>query len=183
MGCGWPITYENMAPSFVQVAPDHWMSRRGRGQQFAFVFGAVALSFAASAVFLFAAGFGSTLDIAASATLLLSIAATSGTLAARMWRAGLWLGADGAIVRGPLRSHRFSLGEIDGFAAGVYGGGNGTPGIVMRLRDGRKVGIWALGNEGVVWRYDRYVGEWQPVCERLNALLARLRACRGTADA
>jgi hypothetical protein len=100
-------------------------------------------------------------------------------MARRLARTGLWMSADGIIVRNPLRTYSTALGDVDAFAPGVLAGGNnGTPCPVVKQRQGRPVGVWALGREGVIWRYGRYAHELEPLCEELNAVLGNLRAGR-----
>jgi hypothetical protein len=98
-------------------------------------------------------------------------------LAKRLRQAGVWLGADGIVVRNPLRTWTVPINDVDSFAADVAsGGGNGTPCPLLRQRHGRPIGVWALGREGVVWRFGRYQHELEPLCDQLNAVLADLKA-------
>jgi hypothetical protein len=53
----------------------------------------------------------------------------------------------------------------------------------MLTRDGGPpVGVWALGREGWVWRYDRHLTELEPLCDELNTVLRRVRAGAGIAE-
>ncbi len=40
--------------------------------------------------------------------------------------------------------------------------------------NGQSIGIWALGREGVVWKFDQYLEEAEPLCHELNQLLETL---------
>lgn len=95
--------------------------------------------------------------------------------ARRLSRAGLWIAADGVVIRNPLRTIVVPLSDAEEFIAGIAGGGNGRPCPILKRRHDRAVGVWALGHEGVIWRFNRYVTEMQPVCDELNAVLRGLR--------
>jgi hypothetical protein len=94
----------------------------------------------------------------------------------RLSRAGLWMAADGIVVRNPLRTITVSVSDADEFVAGLAAGaGNGTPCPILKRRHGRPVAIWALGREGFVWSFRRYGGEMKPLCDELNHVLSTLR--------
>jgi hypothetical protein len=93
----------------------------------------------------------------------------------RIRRAGLWMGPDGVVIRGPLRTWRIPSTEIVAFVPGVQPSvGNGTPCPLLTRVDSLPVGIWALGREGWVWSFDDYLEELASLCDRLNALLDEL---------
>jgi hypothetical protein len=46
---------------------------------------------------------------------------------------------------------------------------------MLTRRDEDAIGVWALGREGVVWRFGRHERELQPLCDALNAALHRLQ--------
>ncbi len=105
------------------------------------------------------------------------VAALGLFLAVRLVRAGLWLAANGIVVRNPLRTVTVSLEEADQFVSAVASGvGNGTPCPILKRRHGRDVGIWALGREGFVWSFRRYTDEMRPLCDELNRALDRLQS-------
>jgi hypothetical protein len=107
----------------------------------------------------------------------LGLAAVGLLFARRLTRTGLWLGADGIVVRNPLRTVSVPIDDADSFITGVARGGtNGTPCPLLRRRHGSAVGVWALGREGVVWRFGRYERGFQPLCDELNAVLQSLKA-------
>lgn len=95
-----------------------------------------------------------------------------------IWRiasAGLQIGEDEILVRRPIRTRRVSPLSVLGFEPGIFGFvGNGTPGPVLRLSNGESIGIWALGREGLVWSFDRYLREVEPLCDELNAALRQV---------
>jgi hypothetical protein len=94
------------------------------------------------------------------------LAAAGVWMARRLAGAGLWLGAEAIGVRGPLTTTRLAVADVDLFVPGVWGGGTGTPCPVLRRRHGAAVGVWALGREGVIWRYARYANQMEPLCDR-----------------
>lgn len=112
-----------------------------------------------------------------------ALAAPGLWMARRLAQAGLWVSAYGLIVRNPLHTYFIALADVEAFASGVLPGNNGTPCPVVKRRQGRSVGVWALGREGVIWRYDRYAREMEPVCDELNDLLDTLRGRRATISA
>ncbi|GAA2702441.1 hypothetical protein Apa02nite_061620 [Actinoplanes palleronii] len=66
------------------------------------------------------------------------------TMVFRIGWAGLYLGDDGVLVRGPLRTHRFTRTEIAAVAvapAEVFGLVTARPAIWLVLRDGRRVEV------------------------------------------
>ena len=98
-------------------------------------------------------------------------------LASRIARAGLLMASGGIVVRNPLRTVTLVPTEVEGFVPGITPGfANGTPCPRLTLRSGRAIGVWALGREGVVWRFGRYQHELQPLCDELNATLLGLQA-------
>ena len=87
-------------------------------------------------------------------------------------RSGLWIGTDGIVIRGPLRTRRVPGDSVVSFAPGVEAGyGNGTPCPVLTRSDGSKIGIWALGREGLVWNFGEHLEEMRPLCDELNVQL------------
>ncbi|MEA2210790.1 MAG: hypothetical protein QOF83_738 [Solirubrobacteraceae bacterium] len=98
-------------------------------------------------------------------------------VAGRVARAGLWVGRDGIVVRGPFRTAVVPIDEAGLFAPGLQGaGGNGTPCPMLSRRDGAGVGVWALGRRNVWFRYERLCQEIQPLCDELNGLVETLRS-------
>jgi hypothetical protein len=101
--------------------------------------------------------------------------------ARRLATAGLLMAGDGVVVRNPLRTVSLPLGDVEGFSAGVTEtGGNGTPCPMLRRRHGPAIGVWALGREGVVWRFKRYQRGLEPLCDELNGVLRRIQAAQNT---
>jgi hypothetical protein len=107
----------------------------------------------------------------------LGIAGLGLALAGRVARAGLWIGPDGIVVRGPFTTHSVALLDAGLFVPGLQGrGGNGTPCPLLERQDRRAVGVWALGRRNVWFRYERLCQEIQPLCDELNSLVASLRS-------
>lgn len=106
----------------------------------------------------------------------LALAAPGVVLARRMVITGLWIGRDGIVIRGPFSTRRVSLENADVFVPGVAGGGNGTPCPLLRLKPRGTIGVWALGREGVIFRYERYLAALKPLCEELNAVLSATKS-------
>lgn len=105
-----------------------------------------------------------------------AVAAPGLWTAPRLRRTGLWIGVDGVRVRNPLRTYTLALSDAESFAARVLAGGNnGTPCPMLKQTHGRAVGVWALGREGVIWRYARYAVEMEPLCDELNDVPVELK--------
>jgi hypothetical protein len=105
------------------------------------------------------------------------IAALGLALAGRIAKAGLWIGPDGIVVRGPFRTQSVSIADAGVFTPGLQGAANnGTPCPVLARKDGRPVGVWALGRRNIWFRYDRLAGEIQPLCDELNELVTTVRS-------
>ena len=95
--------------------------------------------------------------------------------ARRIGRAGLWMGPDGVVIRGPLRTRRVAGSLAVSFAPGVQpGAGNGTPCPILTTSDGSEIGVWALGREGLVWNFGDHLEEMRPLCDELNVQLEEL---------
>ena len=103
--------------------------------------------------------------------IFLAVAAPGVVLGRRLVTTGLWIGPDRIVIRGPFSTRRVSLADADVFVPGVAGGGNGTPCPILQLRPGGAIGVWALGREGVIFRYQRYLAALNPLCEELNAVI------------
>jgi hypothetical protein len=109
---------------------------------------------------------------------LLGVAALSAMAGLRLTSCGLWMSQETVVVIGPLRTWTLSVGEVEGFAPGVRGPRNGTPSPVLTRTHGRSIGVWALGREGLISSYGRYLEELRPLCDELNELLRSLKAAR-----
>jgi hypothetical protein len=109
--------------------------------------------------------------------LYFGIAALGLVFAARVARAGVWIGADGIVVRGPFRTRSVALDDAGRFVPGLQGrGGNGVPCPMLERHDDPAVGVWALGRRNVWFRYQRLCQEIQPLCDELDALVGTLRS-------
>jgi hypothetical protein len=109
---------------------------------------------------------------------LLGVAALSVMAGLRLASCGLWMSQETIVVIGPLRTWTLSVGEVKGFEPGVRGPRNGTPCPVLQRTHGRSIGVWALGREGLITSYSRYLEELRPLCDELNELLRSLNAAR-----
>jgi hypothetical protein len=112
---------------------------------------------------------------------LLGVAALSVIAGRRLGRCGLWMSAEEVVVNGPLRTWTLSVGEVDRFEPGVLGARNGIPSPTLRRTDGRLIGVWALGREGLISSYRGYLEELRPLCDELNELTRTLRPAPGAA--
>jgi hypothetical protein len=107
------------------------------------------------------------------------IAALGMAFAARIARAGLWIGPNAIVVRGPFRMRSIALDDAAAFSPGLQGrGGNGTPCPLLDRHDGRAVGVWALGRRNIWFHYERLCQEIQPLCDELNELVETQRRDR-----
>ncbi len=64
---------------------------------------------------------------------------------------------------------RFEHAQVDGFVAGVQGGGEG--GVLLKLKDGEEIAIWTLAQDGLRSSGEHDAEQWEPVAARLNRLL------------
>jgi hypothetical protein len=105
------------------------------------------------------------------------IAALGMAFAGRVAKAGLWIGPEGIVVRGPFTTRSVALDDAASFAPGLQGrGGNGVPCPMLERRGGGAVGVWALGRRNIWFRYQRLCQEIQPLCDELNELVETLRS-------
>jgi hypothetical protein len=161
-----------------EVRTNAWLRRPRRIRGFVALWSGLALASVAMSVPL-ALGSGENEGtagaVAVAAVFALVFSVPCLLVARAIGRAGLWLGPEGIVVRGPLRTWRIPGAEAVEFSPGVQPSyGNGTPCPILTRADGSTVGVWALGREGVVWHFDEYVFELEPLCDELNALLEEL---------
>jgi hypothetical protein len=165
------------ASSAVEVTPSVWIRNRRRTRAWA------AIAVVWSVVFaclLFVTGDlnGSSAlgEILVLGAFYFGIAAVGIVVAVRVARAGVWVGPDGIVVRGPFRTQPVALDEAERFFPGLQGrGGNGTPCPMLERRGKRAVGVWALGRRNIFFDYQRLCQEIQPLCNELNELVETLR--------
>ena len=172
MACGLSMAGQMSSANAVGV--NVWMRRRGRTRAFSGLASASALWFAAMALAVVVDA--DTIGAAVGGVPLAGMACVAAAFAHRIARAGLWMAPDGIVVRGPVRSWSLSVHEADGFAVGIQQSiGNGTACPMLQRADGHPIGVWALGREGLVWRFPRHVRELEPLCGELNRILESLR--------
>lgn len=160
----------------VEVAPDIRIARPSRNRAFAIAVLVWSAGWAAMILVVPNLGGLRFADYLALGLFFFGPAAIGLLLAHRVYASGLWIGAGGVVVRGPLHTWKVPLAEADSFAGGVQPGmGNGTPCPLLLTRDGGKIGIWTLGREGLIFHYGRYLEELEPLCEELNGLLSTVR--------
>jgi hypothetical protein len=168
-------------PAPVAVAPNVWIRNLRRTRSAAGV--SIALSLVFIGIFFFPnPHLHKTLaDNLMLAAFCFGIGALGLTLARRVAAAGVRIGPQGVEVRGPLKMRRVPLAEADCFVPGVLAGlGNGTPCPMLKRTYAQSVGVWALGREGLVFRYGHYLQELQPLCDELNELLKSVRSTAPT---
>jgi hypothetical protein len=163
-----------LGPDTVEVARSAWIRNRRRTRVWAVL---AALWSVVFACLLFIPGNLSLGGYVALGALYFGIAALGLVLARRVARAGVWIGPEGIVVRGPFRTQWVRLADAETFVPGLQGGaGNGTPCPTLKRRGGRAVGVWALGRRNIVFRYQRLFGEIQPLCDELNELLTTMQS-------
>jgi|ERR1700722_3346982 len=108
----------------------------------------------------------------AFALFFFGVALLSLLYARRLARAGLFVSAEAVTIRGPLFTRTVSLADAQSFVPGVQPSfGNGTPCPMLERKGNHPLGVWALGREGFVSGYSKYLKELQPLCDQLNELL------------
>jgi hypothetical protein len=157
----------------VEVAPSVWLRNRRRTRSWAAI---AVLWSAVFACLLFLPGESHRHETLTGYLVLgvfyFGIATVGLVFAGRVARAGLWIGPDEIIVRGPFRTQSVEFEKAATFAPGLQGrGGNGTPCPILERRDGRPVGVWALGRRNIWFHYQRLCQEIQPLCDELNELV------------
>jgi hypothetical protein len=164
-----------VAPHEIPMAPDLWIRNRRRTRAWSAV--AVVWSVVVASRLLVAGGGSRASEVTlVFAAIYLPLAVLGVVLAIRIVRAGVRIGADGVVVRGPFRTQTVALDTALRFSPGLQGrGGNGTPCPMLGRRGQRAVGVWALGRRNIWFRYDRVCQEIQPACDELNALVESVR--------
>lgn len=156
--------------------------RNGRRTHFfawyAWLFGAAMLGVGALVAVRFAhEGGGSVLF---GLTFGLAFALPAVWLGARVQGAQLRITDHDVVVRNPIGAKTAILDDVAEFAPGnvTPSGNNPTPGIVVRLRNGRELPVWALAEESTIFSAKRKTAGFGPLADELNALLASARAAR-----
>jgi hypothetical protein len=163
-----------LGPDTVEVARSAWIRNRRRTRVWAAL---AALWSVVFACLLFVPGNRSLGGYVVLGALYFGIAALGLIFARRVATAGVWIGSEGIVVRGPFRTQSVRLADAQTFVPGLQGGaGNGTPCPTLKRRGGRAVGVWALGRRNIVFRYQRLFGEIQPLCDELNELLTTVQS-------
>jgi hypothetical protein len=167
-----------VGPDTVDVARSVWIRNRRRTRAWAAIAVLWSVVFACL-LFIPGASYGHrTLgEYLGLGVLYFGIAALGMAFAGRVAKAGLWIGPEGIVVRGPFSTRSVALDDAAIFAPGLQGrGGNGTPCPMLERRGGRAVGVWALGRRNIWFRYQRLCQEIQPLCDELNELVETLRS-------
>ena len=88
-------------------------------------------------------------------------------------RAGLIIGADGVVIRNPLKTRTVALSDATCFTAAQQPAqhGNPTPGVVLEVNSGSVYPVWTFAREGLVWNSAKNTAAWQDVAQSLNELL------------
>jgi hypothetical protein len=165
-------------PTPLAIAPGRWIRKTKRTRGGAFF--ALAFALAWAAIFFVALG-NPHLDKTAGEYIGFGVfffggAAIGVLYARRVSRAGLLVTRDGVVIRGPVKTWTVSLADAETFEPGVQPGlRNGTPCPMLKRKSGRPVGVWALGHEGLVSRYRRYLQDLEPLCDELNEVLGMSR--------
>jgi hypothetical protein len=167
-----------VGPDTVEVARGAWIRNRRRTRAWASIAVLWSVVFACTVFIPGSSHVPKPLgDYLALGAFYFGIAAVGIAFAGRVANAGVWIGPDGVVVRGPFRTHSVSIADAEVFVPGLQGGaGNGTPCPTLTRTHGRPVGVWALGRRNFVFRYQRLFQEIQPLCDELNALLRSLQS-------
>jgi hypothetical protein len=171
---------DDAATGSMPVAANAWIRKRHRTLGFAMC------AFLNSALWIWMLVFtankpryaGRSGELASIVLFFLAVALASAALGWRLARCGLWIGPAGIVVRGPLRTWRLAVQDVERIEPGVQrpgDAGNGTPCPILKLANGRAIGVWALGGEGLVFSYHRLLENMQPLCDDLNRLLEDVR--------
>jgi hypothetical protein len=96
----------------------------------------------------------------------------------RLRRAKLRINPPSVVVQNPIHRYVLSIDDVEEFQPGnvTPGGNNGTPGIVVRLKSGREIPVWALAEESSIFSVKRKTASFAPLAEDLNSLLAAARS-------
>jgi hypothetical protein len=149
----------------VSIGPDIWIRNERRVRRFSRLMFCSALAMLLIPLWVFVAPDSQWHNTVASdlgiGLFALALAAPAVWMARRFARTGLWIGADGIRACNPIGTHTLALRDATAFAPGVLAGGNnGTPCPMLQRSRGPAVGVWALGREGVIWRYDAIWWRW-----------------------
>ena len=160
------------------VAPSAWIRNRRRTRTWAALTGVWSVLLAGlllrSGARADHPGLGGALALGA---LVAGIVALGIVSARRVATAGVWIGPEGIVVRGPFKRLAVAFEDAGLFVVGLQGrGGNGTPCPLLERQGRKPVGVWALGQRNIWFRYDRVCEEIQPLCDELNALVEAVRS-------
>ena len=161
----------------VEVAPGTWMRRP------MFTLGSAACWLGFFALFVYLAVYVAVLKQHWHTTpanrwglvaLMTVIAVPCGIVAIRFARAGVWMAADGIVLRGPLRTRTVRLDDVERFAP--KSGNNQQPfPWLQRTHDRRSLAVTALSHGILRSRGARYL---PALCDDLNAVLKSLQEHR-----
>ena len=165
-----------------------WMRRSGHTRSQAGVTFVMTLFFGLFAVGLL--GQPNTFELLAVKVMFAGAAIASAALTRGCVRAGLWIAPDGIVVRGPMRTWRLALVDVDRFDHAVVGPGlvhgfvtestkQRTREVWVHRKDGPPIIVWALRHDGPIWVWERRAREREEQIVALNAVLKSLRGEAG----
>jgi hypothetical protein len=160
----------------VRLSKGEWIRNERRSRRFALAYRALA------ALWLVAGAVNTTVYASGGppVCLIVSVASFAASVGAvvyskRCMRTGLLVGSDRVVIRNPLRTIEFPVSQVERFEAGAQDAGgvspNATPGVALALRDGRRIFVWPLGQEGFAWNTRKNAQRWEPTAEALTRLL------------
>jgi hypothetical protein len=169
-----------MEPVSLTVDRGVWITGRKRNRTWATLWGALGLVFFGTSLYaVIGRGQLHVADRIGIAAFCLVPATLCLKVAVGCARAGLLIGDDAVVIRGPLKAWTVPIADAERFSSGVQSGaGNGTPGVILTVRNRRPISIWALGREGFVWDINELANSFGPTVDKLNALLPRSSTTR-----
>jgi hypothetical protein len=134
---------------------DRWIRSDPWVRAFGIEAGLLALVFAAIAVWIMTSypHFGESFGNYCAVAVVGLIGVASGYLARGCWRAALRISDERIVVCNPIRCQVIPTSEAVAFAAGNVTPSirDRTPGIVLILKNGTRVPVWALARESTIW--------------------------------
>ena len=172
-------------PISLPVARGVWIARKERNRRCAVVWGTYAAASAGMSLYVVIGRghlhLGDRLGIAG---FLLLPALACLRVALGCAKAGLMIRNSDIVIRGPLKTWTVRIEDVEGFRSGIQpGAANGTPGVLLNVRNRRPIPIWTLGADGFVWNFRKLAQSFAPTVESLNALVGGCAESTGRASA